>query len=155
MLSPIAVRPWWAGGWIRVRLTRTCASRTQEGGGRNTHGQYKSNAMKKLIGISLCATLAAAILVAPGGAAKPAFSVTCTLGTGGQTTVTWISGTTSAHITWRESNSTPLAETSITVTTHGPDFAVVDTPQVNPDSADVNYYGKKLGFATRTCEAPA
>jgi hypothetical protein len=38
--------------------------------------------MKKLIGISLCATLAAAILVAPGGAAKPAFSVTCTLGDG-------------------------------------------------------------------------
>jgi len=111
--------------------------------------------MKKLIGISLCATLAAAILVAPGGAAKPAFSVTCTLGTGGQTTVTWISGTTSAHITWRDSNSTPLAERSITVTTHGPDFAVVDTPQVNPSRADVTYSGKKLGFATRTCEAPA
>src|SRR5262245_58020232 len=30
---PIAVRPWWAGGWIGLRLTRTCASHSHEGGG--------------------------------------------------------------------------------------------------------------------------
>jgi hypothetical protein len=111
--------------------------------------------MKKMIGILVAAAVAATMLVESGGAAKPAFSVTCTVGTGGQTTVTWVSGTTSAHVTWRDANSTPLADRSITVTSHGPDYTVVDTPPVNPYSADVNYSGKKLGFATHTCAPPA
>jgi len=107
--------------------------------------------MKKLIGICLAATVTAAVLAAPGGAAKPAFSVTCTVGTGGQTTVTWLSGTTSAQVTWRDVDSNPLHEETVTVTTHGPDLTVLDTPPVNPDTVDVRFSGKKPGFALDLC----
>jgi hypothetical protein len=111
--------------------------------------------VKKLIGICGTAAVAAAILAAPGGAAKPAFSVTCTVGTGGQTTVTWLSGTTSAEVTWRDATATPLVSTTITVMTHGPDSTVLETPPVAPDNVNVRFFGKKPGFAMIDCTPPA
>jgi hypothetical protein len=111
---------------------------------------------KPLVTTLLAATLASAILAAPGDAGKPAYSATCVLGTGGMTTVTWLSGTTSAHVTWRDMNSTPVGEASFTVTTHGPDSMVLDTPATNPASANVQYVGKKgePALAVGVCALP-
>ena len=53
---------------------------------------------KTLIGTLLATAFASAILAAPVGAAKPKDSITCTAG--GLTTVTWVSGTTRAVVTW-------------------------------------------------------
>ena len=109
---------------------------------------------KPLIATLLAATVVSAILAAPGGAGKPVFSATCVLGQGGKTTVTWLSGTTSAHVVWRDMSSTPLGEALVTVTTHGPDFTVLDTPATNPASADVSYTGKKPALAVGVCALP-
>jgi hypothetical protein len=106
---------------------------------------------KPLIGTLLAATVVAVILAAPGGAAKPVYSATCVVGTGGGTTVTWISGTSEAHVTWRAANSTPVGEALVTVTTHGPDSTVVSTPATNPATANVTFSGKKPGFAVGVC----
>jgi hypothetical protein len=108
---------------------------------------------KPLIATLLAATAASAILAAPGGAGKPAYSVTCAVATGGQTTVTWISGTTRAHVTWRDMDSAPLDEAYITVATHGPDGTTIDTPATaaNAAAADVNFEGKKPGHARGVC----
>jgi hypothetical protein len=110
---------------------------------------------KPLITTLLAATVASAILAAPGGAGKPEYSVTCVVGTGGLTAVTWISGTTSAHVTWRDTDSTPLDTADITVTTHGPDGTAIDTPATatNADAADVNFEGKKPGHARGVCSS--
>ena len=146
------VNRWWAGGYMRLQLTRTRAVHTQEGGRRATGRQYKANAMKKpLIGTLVAATVVSMILAAPGGAAKPAYSVTCVVGTGGRTTVTWISGTSEARVTWRDANSTPVGEALVTVTTHGPDSTVLTTPATNAASANVTFSGKKPGFALGVC----
>ena len=142
---------------MRPQITRTRASHTQEGVGRDTKSRYNANTMKKpLIATLLAATAASAILSAPGGAAKPEYSVTCVVGTGGLTAVTWISGTTSAHVTWRETDSTPLDTADITVTTHGPGGTAIDTPATaaNADAADVSFFGKKPGFAAADCTSP-
>ena len=109
---------------------------------------------KPLIATLLAATAASAILAAPGGAGKPAYSATCVVGTGGLTAVTWISGTTVAHVTWRATDSTPLGDTvDIAVTTHGPDGTAIDTPATaaNADVADVIFDGKKPGHALGDC----
>ena len=109
---------------------------------------------KPLIATLLAATAASAILSAPGGAAKPEYSVTCDVRTGGLTAVTWISGTTSADVTWRDTNATPLGDTvHITVTTHGPDGTAIDTPATaaNADVAEVVFDGKKPGHAQGDC----
>ena len=152
-LRLIEVTAWCAFGWMRPRLTRTRASHTQEGGRSGTRSHYKANAMKKpLIATLLAATVASAILAAPGGAGKPAYSVTCVKGTGGLTTVTWISGASSAHVIWRDESSTPVGEAFVTITTHGPDSTVLDTPATNPATADVIFSGKKEpAFAVGVC----
>ena len=68
-----------------------------EGNGEKVSTTMKT--MKKpLIGTLLATAVASAILAAPVGAAKPTDSITCTAG--GLTTLTWISGTTSAVVTW-------------------------------------------------------
>jgi hypothetical protein len=109
---------------------------------------------KPLIITLLAATVASAIVSAPGDAAKPAYSATCLVGTGGLTTVTWLSGTSSAHVVWRDASSLPLAEETITVTTHGPDSAVLHTPAVNADTANVTYSGRKLdALAVGVCKS--
>ena len=137
---------------MRPRFTRTRASHPQEGGRDGTKSHYKANAMKKsLITTFLAAAVASAILAAPGGAAKPAYSATCVLGTDGLTTVTWISGTSSADVIWRDASSKPLAETLVTVTTHGPDSTVLDTPAINPATANVSFSGKKPALAVGVC----
>ena len=140
---------------MRPQLTRTRAAHTQEGGGRGTKSRYKANTMKKpLIATLLAATAASAILSAPGGAAKPEYSVTCDVGTGGLTAMTWISGTTMAHVTWRATDSTPLGDTvNVAVTTHGPDGTAIDTPTTaaNADVAEVVFDGKKPGHAQGDC----
>lgn len=101
---------------------------------------------KPLITTLLAATVASAILAAPGDAAKPAYSATCLVGTGGLTTVTWVSGTSSAHVVWRDMTSNQVDETTVTVTTHGPDSAVVDTPpaMVAGWTANATFSGRKL-----------
>ena len=106
---------------------------------------------KPLITTLLAATVASAILAAPGGAGKPAYSATCV--PGGQTTVTWISGTSSAHVVWKDTNLNFVDETTVTVTTHGPDSAVVDTPPaiVAGGRANVDFSGKKSGSALGVC----
>ena len=107
---------------------------------------------KPLIGTLLAAIVASAILAAPGGAAKPVYSVTCVVGTGGLTTMTWISGTSTADVVWRDARSTPLGEMLVTVTTHGPDSTVMDTPtDAAIDTAQVTFSGKKSGFALGVC----
>src|SRR5262245_22906390 len=141
---------------MRPRLTRTRGSHTQEGGRSGTRCQYKAKAMKKpFLTTLLAATVASAILAAPGGAGKPDYSAPCVVGTGGLTTVTWTSGTSSAHVVWRAPSSAALGEAEITVTTHGPDSAVVDTPPTvrAGDTANVTYSGKKTGFALGVCTA--
>jgi len=99
---------------------------------------------KPLITTLLAATVASAILAAPGGAGKPAYSATCV--PGGLTTVTWVSGTSSAHVVWRDATSNQVDETTVTVTTHGPDSAVVDTPPaiVAGWTANATFSGRKL-----------
>ena len=57
---------------------------------------------KPLIGTLLATAFASAILVAPVGAARPTDSITCTAG--GFTTLTWVSGTTSAVVTWLDAD---------------------------------------------------
>jgi hypothetical protein len=106
---------------------------------------------KPLIGTLLAATVVSLILAAPGGAAKPGYSVTCVVGTGGPTTVTWISGTTEAHVTWRDANSTPVGDALVRVTSHGPDSTVLNTPASGAATADVTFSGKKPGFALGVC----
>jgi hypothetical protein len=107
---------------------------------------------KPLIVTLLAAAIVSAIVVAPGDAAKPAYAATCVVGTGGLTTVTWLSGTSSAHVVWRDASSVPVAEETITVTTHGPDSAVLRTPVANADSANVSFSGRKLdAFAVGVC----
>lgn len=107
---------------------------------------------KPLIITLLAATVASAIVSAPGDAAKPAYSATCLVGTGGLTTVTWLSGTSSAHVVWRDASSLPVAEETIPVTTHGPDSAVLHTPAASVDSANVSFSGRKLdAFAVGVC----
>src|SRR5262245_4206530 len=106
--------------------------------------------MKKTLIGTLLATVASAILALPAGAGKPVDSATCVKG--GQTTVTWISGTTSAQVTWRDVHSVPVGVVaSITVTTHGPDSTVLDNTPANADTANVNFYGKKPAFAVGVC----
>ena len=109
---------------------------------------------KPLAATLLAATIASAILAAPGGAGKPAYSANCVVGTGGQTTVTWLSGTSSAHVVWRDVHSNPVgAEVVVTVTTHGPDSTVLDTPAANADTANVSFFGRKLdAFAVGVCK---
>jgi hypothetical protein len=136
---------------MRPHLTRMRVSHTQEGGRPRIQGHYKGMAMKKPIATLLAATVASAILAAPGGAGKPVYSVTCVRGTGGLTTVTWISGTSSARVTWRDGSSNPVGEALITVTTHGPDSTVLDTPATNPATADVAFSGKKPSFVLGDC----
>ena len=109
---------------------------------------------KPLIATLLAATAASAILSAPGGAAKPEYSVICV--TGGLTAMTWISGTTVAHVTWLDTHSFPLGDTvNIVVTTHGPDGTAIDTlaTATNGDFADVTFDGKKPGHARGACAA--
>ena len=108
---------------------------------------------KPLITTLLAATVASAILAAPGGAGKPAYSATCVVGTGGLTAVTWISGTTVAHVTWRATDSTLGDTVDIAVTTHGPDGTAVDTPQQQrmPTLRMLIFDGKKPGHALGDC----
>ncbi len=109
---------------------------------------------KPLITTLLAATVASAILAAPGGAAKPAYSATCVVGTGGLTTVTWLSGTSTAHVIWRDAASAPVGEVLVTVTTHGPDSTVLDTPATNAASANVSFSGRKLdALAVGVCSS--
>ena len=137
---------------MRPQLTRTRAVHTQEGGRHATGRHYKANAMKKpLIGTLLAASVVSVILAAPGAAAKPVYSVTCVPGTGGLTTVTWMSGTSEAHVTWRDATSAPVGEALVMVTTHGPDSTVLNTPATNPATADVTFSGKKPGLALGVC----
>jgi hypothetical protein len=113
---------------------------------------------KHLILALLAATVASAVLAAPGGAGKPAYSAPCVLGPGGKTTVTWLSGTISAHVVWRDENSSPVGQAvDITVTSHGPDSTVLDTPATNPvpATANVSYITKKLPtLAVGVCALP-
>jgi hypothetical protein len=141
------------GLWVDETAAHpTAALAYAEGGRSGTQSHYKANAMKKpLIATLLAATVASAILAVPGGAAKPVYSVTCVVGTGGLTTVTWISGTSSADVIWRDASSNPVGEALVTVTTHGPDFTVLDTPATSPASANVSFSGKKPAFAVGVC----
>jgi hypothetical protein len=112
---------------------------------------------KPLITTLIAATVASAILAAPAGAGKPVYSATCVIGPGGLTTLTWLSGTTRAHVIWRDLNSTPVDEALVTVTTHGPDSAVVNTPPaiLAGWSANVTFDGRKLpNFAVGVCAPP-
>ena len=113
---------------------------------------------KPLIAVLLAATVTSAILAAPGSAGKPVYSATCVKGTGGQTTVTWLSGTISAHVVWRDENSSPVGQAvDITVTSHGPDSTVLDTPATSPApaTANVSYITKKLPtLAVGVCALP-
>jgi len=109
---------------------------------------------RPLIVTLLAAAVASAVLAAPGAAGKPTYSATCVLGTGGKTTVTWLSGTTSAEVIWRDASSNPLGEALVTVTTHGPDSTVLDTPATNPASVFVTYSGKKPALAVGVCALP-
>jgi hypothetical protein len=111
---------------------------------------------KPLIMTLLAAAMASAILAAPGAAGKPAYSATCVVGPGGRTTVTWLSGTSSARVTWRDVDSAPVGEeVVVTVTTHGPDSTVLDTPTAaNVKTANVSFSGRKLdAFAVGVCES--
>jgi hypothetical protein len=108
---------------------------------------------KPLLGTLLAATIASAILAAPGGAGKPAYSITCTVGTGGLTTLTWISGTSGAHVVWRDGSPNPavVGESLVTVTTHGHDSTVLNTP-ANAATVSVTFSGKKPAeLAPATC----
>jgi hypothetical protein len=67
--------------------------------------------------------------------------------------VTWISGTSSAQVTWRAANTTPVGEALVTVTTHGPDSTVLNTPATNAATANVVSSGKKPAFAVGVCTA--
>ena len=153
-LRPTEVKLWWARRVGETAAHPNAGLAYAEGGRYGPRSQYKANTMKKpLIPTLLAATIASVILVAPGSAGKPVYSVTCVVGTGGLTTMTWISGTTSAHVVWRDVDSTPLDEADITVTTHGPDGTAIDTPATaaNARAADVNFDGKKLGHALGAC----
>ena len=110
---------------------------------RQSH--YNDEVMKKpLLGTLLATAVASAILAAPGGAAKPQYSITCTVGTGGFTTLTWISGTTGARVTWKDGAPNPVTvdEFDVTVTTHGHDSVVLNTP-ATAATASVAFFGKK------------
>lgn len=95
---------------------------------------------KPLIGTLLATAFASAILAAPVGAAKPTDSITCTAG--GFTTWTWISGTTSVVVTWRDGDGNLAGQGVFTVLTHGPDSMAFDTPD-NAATASATFVGKK------------
>jgi hypothetical protein len=142
------------GVWVDVAAAHPNASLAYARRGTFGHPerlQGERNEEAPLIAMLLAATVALAMLATPGGAAKPVYSVTCVVGTGGLTTVTWISGTSSAHVIWRDASSTPVGEALVTVTTHGPDSTVLDTPATNPASANVSFSGKKPAFALGVC----
>ena len=97
--------------------------------------------MKKLlIGTLLATAVVSAIVAAPVGAAKPTDSITCTAG--GFTTWTWISGTTSVVVTWRDGDGNLAGQGVFTVLTHGPDSTAYDTPD-NAATASATFVGKK------------
>jgi hypothetical protein len=96
---------------------------------------------KPLIGTLLATAVASAILAAPVGAAKPTDSITCTAG--GLTTLTWISGTTSAVVTWQDGDGSLVGQALVTVITHGPDSLVVGDTPANAATASVTFSGRK------------
>ena len=109
--------------------------------------------MKKLlIGTLLTTAVVSAILAAPVGAAKPTDSITCTAG--GFTTWTWISGTTSVVVTWRDGDGNLAGQGVFTVLTHGPDSTAYDTPD-NAATASATFAGKKSAEPPPAACAPA
>jgi len=110
---------------------------------------------KPLLATLLAAAVASAVLAAPGGAGKPGYSATCVLGPGGKTTVTWLSGTTSAHVVWRDTSANPVGDAVVPVTKNGPGSTLLDTPATNPDSANVSYAGRRdPALAVGVCKLP-
>ena len=95
---------------------------------------------KTLIGTLLATAFASAILAAPVGAAKPKDSITCTAG--GLTTLTWVSGTTRAVVTWLDAGGNLAGQATFTEMTHGPDSLVYET-QGNAATASVKFSGRK------------
>jgi hypothetical protein len=95
---------------------------------------------KPLIGTLLATAVASVILAAPVGAAKPTDSITCTAGL---TTLTWISGTTSAVVTWRDGDGSLVGQALVTVITHGPDSMVVGDTPANAATASATFSGRK------------
>jgi hypothetical protein len=103
--------------------------------------------MRKLtLGTLLAALAASAILAAPGGAAKPAYTITCTVGVGGMTTLTWASGTTGYSGEWFASDgTTPTGQFSnIAPLGNGPGSTTFSTAP-NSATASVTFTGRKVG----------
>jgi hypothetical protein len=110
--------------------------------------------MKKLtLGTLLAALAASAILAAPGDAAKPIYTITCAVGTGGVTTLTWASGTTGYSGEWLESDGTTPAGffDNIQPLGNGPGSTTFGTAP-NAATANVTFSGRKPAkVAPATC----
>lgn len=103
------------------------------------------------LGTLLATAVASAILAAPGGAAKPTYSVTCSVGTGGLTTLTWISGTTGARVIWQDGAANPLGQADVTVTTNHRGSVNLNTP-ASAETVSVTFFGRKPAeLAPATC----
>ena len=102
--------------------------------------------MKKLtLGTLLAALAASAMLAAPGGAAKPIYSISCT---SSSLTLTWPSGTTGADWTVNTGangtgNELAAGHSTISPHGHGMTTIILDTTNGTAGSATVTFTNNK------------
>jgi hypothetical protein len=96
------------------------------------------------LGTLLAAVAIGAVLVAPGGAAKRTYSITCTSAT---ITLTWPSGTTGADYEWFSSAGTLLGMGHSNISPKGAGSTTIDldTTLGPAASASVTFTNKKMG----------
>ena len=67
----------------------------------------------------------------------------------------WISGTTSAVVTWQDGDGILVGQALVTVITHGPDSMVVGDTPANAATASVTFSGRKpVELPPATCTPP-
>ena len=104
---------------------------------------------KRLIGTLLAAVVASAVLVAPGGATKPADAITCSPT---ESTLSWASGTTSYSGDYYNSSDQSVLSFSSNGPVHGPGSISLPTPPADAATVGATLI-KKKGFPVRLVDA--